>query len=128
MIGLGTIRQPGPGFLPFGSGGLIGILAFWLLIQSIISKESRSKVGFDERALQKGRLLLICISLFGYTIAVNCLGFVLSTFILVLSILRLIEPERWWRIVMKATLITIGNYIFFIVWLDVYLPKGFLPW
>jgi hypothetical protein len=111
-----------------GSGAGIGILALWCLIQSIISKESRSEVGYDRRTVQKGRFLLICLSLFGYTIAVNWLGFALSTFIFVLFILRLIEPEKWWRIVMKAILITIGNYMLFVWCLKINLPKGFLAW
>ncbi len=124
-IGLGTLRQPGPGLLAFGTGAGIGILALWLLIQSIISKESRGEASFDERAPQKGKPLVICLSLFGYTIAVNWLGFVVSTFIFVLFMLRLIEPERWWLRVMKATLITIGNYMVFVMWLGIDLPKGF---
>jgi putative tricarboxylic transport membrane protein len=130
-IGLGTFRHPGPGFLPFSAGGLIGILAFWCLIQSMISKKSRE--GLDssedaEAALPKIRLLLICLSLFAYTIAVSWLGFILSTFIFVLFIFYVVEPQRWWRIVIKAILITIGNYILFVFWLKVNLPKGILGW
>lgn len=125
-IGLGTLRQPGPGLLAFGAGAGIGVLALALLFRSIISKEDQDEVSEEEGALRKGRLILICLSLFGYTIAVNWLGFILSTFVFLLFILRAIETERWWRIVVKAILITIGNYLIFVVWLGMNLPRGFL--
>jgi putative tricarboxylic transport membrane protein len=128
---LGTFRQPGPGFLSFSAGAVIGILAFWFLIQSTISKGSRGKAGPSEDregTLAKTRPLLICLALFGYVIVFNWLGFVLSTFLFVLCVFPVAEPQRWWRVVMKATLITIGNYVVFVVWLGVDLPKGVLGW
>jgi hypothetical protein len=130
-IGLGSFRHPGPGFLPFSAGALIGVLAFWCLIQSMFPKESRTGEASSEDAegaLPKLKLLLICLSLFAYTIAVSWLGFILSTFIFVLFIFYVVEPQRWWRIVIKAILITVGNYMLFVVWLKVNLPKGILGW
>jgi putative tricarboxylic transport membrane protein len=128
VVGLGSFGKPGPGLLSFGTGAAIGILAFWLLIQPIISKESRSKVGTEGKAVQKGRFFLICLSLFGFIIAINWLGFLLSAFIFILSLFRIIQPERWWRTVTKALIITISYYILFVGWFRMSLPKGFLPW
>ena len=128
---LGTFQQPGPGFLSFSAGAVIGILALWFLIQSTSSKGSRREAGPSEdrkRVLPKIRPLLICLALFGYIIAFNGLGFVLSTFLFVLFVFPVAEPQRWWRVVMKAILITIGNYVVFVVWLGVALPKGVLGW
>jgi putative tricarboxylic transport membrane protein len=130
-MGLGKFRQPGSGFLSFSAGAVIGILALWFLIQSTISKESRGKVsssGDEQGALSKIRLLLICLALFAYVIVFNWLGFVLSTFLFVLFVFPVAEPQRWWRVVMKAILITLGNYLVFVVWLGVNLPKGVLGW
>ncbi|MCJ7596834.1 MAG: tripartite tricarboxylate transporter TctB family protein, partial [Desulfobacterales bacterium] len=74
------------------------------------------------------RFLRICTSLFVYAIAVQWLGFVLSTFLFVLLMLGNIESETWWRILIKAVLITIGNYLIFVTWLGISLPKGFFDW
>ena len=71
---------------------------------------------------------MICTPLFVYTIAVNWLGFLLSTFLFVIFILRLIESKKWWRTLVEALLITIGNYLFFVEWLGLSLPKGFYAW
>jgi putative tricarboxylic transport membrane protein len=128
VIGVGSLGQPGPGLLAFGAGAGIGVLAIWFLIQSFVSKESRSEVAQNGRTLRRGRFLMICISLFAYTIAVNWLGFVLSTFLFIIFILCLIESKKWWRTLIKAALITIGNYLVFVEWLGLRLPKGFWAW
>ena len=75
-----------------------------------------------------GRFLFVCFCLLGYTAAVNSLGFVLTTFIFVLLLLRVIESTKWWLLLVKAILVTVGNYLFFVVWLGLNLPKGFFAW
>ena len=123
VIGLGTLRHPGSGLVVFAAGAWVGILALVLLTQS-----RRIELQEEERTSEKGKVWLISLSLFGYAMAVNWLGFVLSTFVFVFIILRLIEFERWWLIGMKAALITFGNYLVFVVWLGLSLPKGVLSW
>ncbi len=127
-IGLGSFRHPGPGFLPFSAGALIGVLALWCLIQSKESRTAEDSGEDAEEGLSRLKLVLVCLSLFAYTIAVGWLGFILSTFIFVLFIFCVVEPQRWWHVAIKAILITIGNYILFVVWLKVNLPKGIFGW
>jgi hypothetical protein len=128
VIGVGSLSQPGPGLLAFGAGAGIGLLALWFLIQSIVSKEQRREVVHNGRTLRKGSFLLICLSLFGYTIAAKWLGFLLSTFIFIIFIFYMIESKKWWRMLIEAALITIGNHVFFVEWLGLSLPKGFYGW
>ena len=125
-IEVGTLGQPGPGLLPFGVGIGIGLLALRRLLYATFSKERRDEVGKSERTFRKGRLFLVCLLLFGYTISVHPFGFVLSTFVFVILMLRLTESGRWWRTVVTAVLVTCGNYLLFEVWLRLGLPKGFL--
>jgi hypothetical protein len=40
----------------------------------------------------------------------------------------MIEPQKWWRTLIKAALITIGNHLFFVEWLGLSLPTGFFGW
>jgi putative tricarboxylic transport membrane protein len=70
----------------------------------------------------------ISLSLFVYTIAVNWLGFVLATLMFVFFLFRIVETESWWRSLLKGILVTAGNYLVFVVWLGLHLPKGVLPW
>jgi putative tricarboxylic transport membrane protein len=127
-IEVGTLGQPGPGLLPFGVGVGIGLLALRRLLYATFSKERGDEVGESEHTFRKGRLFLVCLLLFSYTIAVKPFGFFLSTFVFVILMLRLIESGRWWRTVVSAVLITCGNYLLFEVWLRVGLPKGFWGW
>jgi putative tricarboxylic transport membrane protein len=127
-IGLGTLRKPGPGLLAFGTGVGIGLLSLGLLIQSFTSRGKESGIGHGEKMIPRVKFLLICVSLFAYIIIMNWLGFVLSTFLFVLFLLYTIELERWWRRILKAVLITVGNYFIFVVWLGLSLPKGFWAW
>jgi putative tricarboxylic transport membrane protein len=127
-IGVGTLGRPGPGLLSFGAGVGIGLLALVFLIQTFLAKQSPAGAEQDEESGGAAKTITICISLFIYTLVVNRLGFILSTLFFVLFLFRTVESEPWWRSVMKAALVTIGNYLVFVVWLGVRLPKGILPW
>jgi putative tricarboxylic transport membrane protein len=127
-IGVGTLHRPGPGLMSFGAGAAIGLLSLAFLIQTFFSKKGPAEAEQDGGPGGTVRTVSICVSLFIYTIAVSWLGFVLSTLLFVLFLFRTVESESWWRSVMKAFLVTIANYLVFVVWLGVNLPRGFLPW
>ncbi|MEI9475272.1 MAG: tripartite tricarboxylate transporter TctB family protein [Deltaproteobacteria bacterium] len=127
VIGLGTPDTPGSGLLSFGAGAGIGILALWLLIQSFRSKKTHDEVQ-GGGTFRWGKFLLVCICLFGYALVVNWLGFVLTTFIVVFVLFHLLEPKKWWLGVIEAAAIATGNYLFFVEWLGLSLPRGFLGW
>ena len=128
QIGIGSLQQPGPGLLVFGAGAVVGLLAFWLLIHSLIAKQSRSDGAAEGSPLGKGRFLLLCASLFLYALAASRLGFLIATFLFIVSVFRLVESAPWWRTLLTAALITAGNYLLFASWLGLSLPKGILPW
>ena len=127
-IGVGTLRRPGPGLLSFGAGAAIGLLSLAFLIQTFLSKKAIAGPVQDKGTGGKVKTISICISLFIFTIAVNWLGFILSTLFFTLFLFRTVESEPWWRSVIKAVLVTVGNYLLFVAWLGLRLPKGFLPW
>ena len=43
---------------------------------------------------------------------------------LFLFILRILERKPWWKILVTAALVTAGNYLLFVTWLGMSLPKG----
>lgn len=123
-FGIGTLRQPGPGFMAFCAGAGLGLFAIFLLIRSLVSKEQKEKASSDEKSLSNLKFILLSLSLFGYALAVVWFGFLLSTFLFIIIILRLVESEKWWRTIVEATFVTAGNYILFVGWLDLNLPQG----
>ncbi len=111
--------------MAFGAGIGVSLLALAVLIRSFLSKQEAPTVKRDKETTGSGRLLPICVSLFVYTAVVNWLGFAVATLIFVFFLLRTAESERWWRTLIKAVLVTAGNYLVFVVWLGINLPKGF---
>ena len=128
-IGVGTLGQPRPGLLSFGAGAGMGLLALVFLIGTFMKgKASSEPSGEAERGSHTATVVAISLSLFVYTIAVNWLGFVLATLMFVFFLFRIVETESWWRSLLKGILVTAGNYLVFVVWLGINLPKGVLPW
>jgi putative tricarboxylic transport membrane protein len=128
-IGVGTLVRPGPGLLSFGAGAVMGLLALACLIGTFLKGGAGNEPSGDaDSGSHTATVAAICLSLFVYTIAVNWLGFVLSTLMFVIFLFRIVETESWWRSLLKGILVTAGNYLVFVVWLGINLPKGFLPW
>jgi len=124
VIGVGSLRRPGPGLLAFGAGAGIGLLTLAVFIRTFLSKPAVDAVR-DEKSVRRVKFFLICTSLFVYAAVISWLGFVVSTFLFVLFLLRTVQTEKWWRSLLKALLITAGNYLVFVVWLGIRLPGGF---
>jgi putative tricarboxylic transport membrane protein len=119
---VGGLHTPGPGFLPFYTAILLGILAFIALLQTL--RESDGPASEIWGAVRFWKLTLMVGSLFAYVLLFNILGFVVATFLLLLILFRVIEPYGW-RFVLLSSLITItGTYLFFVVLLESRLPKG----
>jgi len=116
----GTIHSPGPGFFPWWTSILIVFLALLLLIQSLKLPSSIGREGFG----RIGKVVALLIVLAAYTFLLDSLGYALCTFLLVLFMLRVTDPQPWVIAVGVASIAAIGSYIVFAVWLSVPLPRG----
>ncbi|MCL2669977.1 MAG: tripartite tricarboxylate transporter TctB family protein [Syntrophaceae bacterium] len=126
-IGMGTLGQPGPALMSFGAGAGMGLLALVCLIQAF-RLGRHPGLPAEAGTSRKGTVIAISVSLFVYAMAVTFLGFILATLLFLFFLFRVVESEPWWRSAVKAILVTAGNYLLFVVWLGVNLPKGILPW
>ena len=118
---LGTLRNPGPGFLPWWAGLTLGFLALLLLVQALIS---RARDGSGE---ERGRILKVVgllVVLGAYVLLLEPLGYPLCTFLLVLFMLRVVDPYRWATALSVAAIAALGTYVVFALWLKVPLPPG----
>ena len=122
---LGSLYDPGPGFLPLGSGILLGLLS---LANYFYSRQSKIQ-GAGEPLYQKERLgnsCLVLAVLFGYAIGLEFLGFLITTFLSLLILFRAIEPLKWIRALGGSAIATFISYAIFELWLKTQLPKGIL--
>jgi putative tricarboxylic transport membrane protein len=123
-IEVGSLHNPGAGFLPFYAAILFGALAVVSLLQDL--KEMVGPASEIWGGVRWDRWLMMAGSLFIYVAVLEWLGFLLATFLLMLVLFRLLEPYRW-TTVLFFSLATIGSaYLFFVILLDSRLPRGSL--
>jgi len=61
-----------------------------------------------------------------YSFIFDKIGFILSTFLLIVFFLRVIAPQRWAVTILIAFFCAVGSYLLFDVLLSAELPKGIL--
>ncbi len=118
---------PGSGFFPFLGGAILIALSLILFVSSLrrASGKREEEKFFPQRSSSR-RISLALSSLLAYWAALEFLGFVPTTFIFILFLLRSIEPQRWTLSITTSALTTILSYLLFVVWLRVRLPQGIL--
>lgn len=117
----GSVRSPGPGFLPWWAGLTLGVLALLLLVQALIVREREGPGDERGRVLKVVGLLVV---LGAYVPLLEPLGYPLCTFLLVLFMLRVVDPYRWATALSVAAIAALGSYAVFALWLRVPLPPG----
>jgi putative tricarboxylic transport membrane protein len=129
QLGLGRMRQPGPGFIFLLAALSLVILNTIDLALSFIAKPKTEKEKRDEPVWLNIRWQKIFLTLIGisvYICAFNFLGFLLSTFLLMIFLFKTVEPTKWW-VALTSSLITILiSYALFRLWLKVPFPQGIL--
>ena len=116
----GTVHSPGQGFFPWWTSVAIVLLALVLLFQALTSRASAAQAGPGRIA----KVALLLVVLVAYTFLLDLLGYLLCTFLLVLFMLRAIDPQRWTVALGMAAVTAVGSYVLFAVWLSVPLPRG----
>ncbi len=124
-LSLGTLRNPGPGFLPFLTGALLAALSFAFYIQS------RRSVGQEAKPFWRNRdrgtkMVLTVFALLAYGLLIEQIGFATTTFVFLIFLLKVVEPQRWRVAILGSVLISGVAYGIFELLLQSQLPKG--PW
>jgi len=114
--GLGTLSSPGQGFVPFLTGLVIGGLSLVVFLQ-----QWRKGKGEKLKDLWTKKdwptILKVMGALVLYAIFLKSLGFLLTTFFLIVYLFRVIESMAWRKVLIGAILTAFGSYIVFEVWL-----------
>ncbi len=121
LLFIGSARAPGPGFFPFCLGLLLIGLALIIFVQGI-AKEP----GIPEAGLTVRKVIIALVALYAYALALDPLGYLLSTFLLVFFLLITMVKKALWFAPVVACLISLVSYILFKVGLQVILPAGII--
>ena len=123
-LGIGTLKNPGPGFLLFWAGIILGILGIIIALLAHSKKKERVKTADLWKGLKWDKAILVLISLFIYILLLPTVGYLVMTFALLFFLFRILERSALWVRVLFALITTVTTYIIFHVWLDVHLPRG----
>src|SRR4029450_4738 len=105
-LGLGSITEPGSGFIFFWSGLILVILSLMVLAEGLGSTE---EIVHETGEMNWVKIALVLLSLVLYAFFLERLGFVLTTFILLSFLLGWIEGTNSSRTFSIASASAVGG-------------------
>jgi putative tricarboxylic transport membrane protein len=120
-LGVGTFFRPAAGFFPFYSSLLLGLLSLILGFLAFRGKLEKSEPWADV-----GNTVAVSLALLGFALLLTWLGFVITTFLFILFLLRAVERRAWLLSAGAALFISAAFYVVFGLWLKAQLPAGIL--
>jgi len=122
-LGIGTLQNPGMGFLTFSASGILGILSLLLFLQASLRRKEMKAVPFFAGPLWK-RVLLVVMALIVYSKFMPVLGYLISTFLLMITLFWILERRKIRFVFVSSILATLVTYLVFSKWLNCQFPHG----
>ena len=122
---IGTLHNPGSGFMIFGAACVLGLLALHQFIKSLYSK-GRQVEGASEEIHWK-RIVSVILANIIYIFLLQPVGYLLSTFLLLCFLFQIREKGRWVSAVGGSALTSFLSYLVFSRMLQLNLPRGLIP-
>jgi len=122
QLSLGQASRPGPGFVPFGLGVILILLSVLYILHFLRNHKGRRELkvrqGLKRTFLAIG-ILCFCVGL------LNWLGYLISTFLLFLMWLAVIESKKWY-VSLSLSLLALAVVYYFNFLFSIQLPKGLI--
>jgi putative tricarboxylic transport membrane protein len=122
---IGSLRTPEPGFFPVVLSSILGLLALVCLLRVAIKKKTRL-VKNPWVGLGWPKTIYVLASLILYVPFFGAAGFLLSTFLLMVSLFIIGKPERWFIGILGAILSSGMTYLIFKILLGIQFPAGII--
>jgi putative tricarboxylic transport membrane protein len=119
---LGTVNDPGAGFVLFYAGILMCLFATAIIVAALTEGGPTFGSRWENTRWTKPPLVIACLIAFSF--ALNPLGFLLSSIPLMLLLLRLVDPVRWQLAIPIALLVPLGMWWILKRLLLIQLPSG----
>jgi hypothetical protein len=126
-LGHGEFSNPGSGFVLFWSSLAFGALSIVLIVKSSLGRNGRKSLLDAFRGLQWSHAIITVVAVVLYAAVMARLGFLLSTFALMVLLFRL-GKIKLGRAIVSALVTIMVTYIVFHFALEIHFPKGVLPW
>lgn len=127
MLGFGGWHQPGSGFIAVLSGCLLfGLSGLWFVMALVKRWGIEPTRRFFPESGSLRRVLSLMAALVGFTLILEKAGFVIACFLLMVFLMRAIEPQSWRLTLFFALIVTFVCVLVFQVWLKVEFPEGWI--
>lgn len=120
-LGVGSITDPGAGFIFFWSGLVLIIMSLIVFVDEVRSLDDTVR---QLPEINWPKIALVLFSLLLYAFFLERLGFILTTFVLMSFLLGCIQGAGWFRSFAIAGAAALTSYAMFELWLKIRLPKG----
>ncbi len=128
QLGLGSLRNPGPGLMPFLLGLLLCLTSLYILVAFLLEKMDRGAMAAPAKEVHGrvnfAKLSVVLGSLFVYSLVFETLGFLVTTFVILVVLFRTMN-NRWFTVAFASALTAVIAYTLF-TYLGVQFPKGIL--
>jgi len=122
-IGVGTVQNPGMGFMTFGASAILGILSLVVFLQASLRKEDVRHKPLFAGTLWR-RILFVLLALTVYARVMPVLGYLISTFVLMTLLFGILEKKRIKFVPLYALVATLFTHLVFSKWLNCQFPHG----
>lgn len=124
-LGLGNLVKPGAGLVPFCLGIILFLCSFPILIRSFVNIEKAGK-GKEEgiwSEIDFKKIAVALASLIVYLIFLERLGFLVTAFLILLILFKVVGSQKWSRALIATVLAVSCSYLLFVLLLKVYMPS-----
>ena len=122
-LGVGALRSPGPGFIPFWASIGLAFFACILLGFNLAAKTQSGRRENGAKDSNWGIHLIVIATLTIYCMALEKLGYLLATFGLMMVLFRLGKMKPW-AILLGSLVASLSSYGLFAYFLGTPLPRG----
>jgi putative tricarboxylic transport membrane protein len=126
-MGLGPLNTPGPGFFPAVIGGVLSSLSAALLVTAARRQGPSEKKSFWKHEGSWAKILPSLLSLVFYLVFLDILGYLLTTSLFILFLLKFVGRKGWGASILMALIVSVSSYALFRMGLGVLLPRGLIP-
>lgn len=124
-LGIGTLHNPGTGFMAFGASLFLGFFGLALILRAIFDKDAPETETAFSGTLWK-RVIIVLIALLIYAKVLDLAGYLISTFFLMSFLFWIVRGQKWWWILFSSFLSTLLTYYIFSKLFGGQFPEGLL--
>jgi putative tricarboxylic transport membrane protein len=125
-LDVGSMHDPGAGFMLFWVGLIMIGLSLIILIKAVREKGVKGELNVLWKEIRWQKVIYVLASLFVYAYVLTPLGFILTTTLLLIFLFKAVEPQKWSWAILGAVVCTLAAYGLFHFWLGCQLPQGLL--